>query len=174
MTTVVRRRVKTAALLLLALGCSRPLTSSHDGGSSGLGGATGLTGGAGADGAPGAGGASGGGASSGVGATGSGGGGAGPATDGGSDASCVAVCGQVTGVLPDAPGSCTFPLPCARPPGATALIVFLDGQSVPQDSIEGWMYPDGTMSAVRITGHFCAAVIADNPPVDVDFLCEVN
>ena len=165
----------TAALLLLALGCSRPLTSKdHDAGSSGLGGASGLAGAAGAGGATGAGGASGGGAGSGGGATGAGGGGAtGGAIDGGSDASCVAVCGQVTGVLPDSPGSCTFPLPCTRPPGATGVIVFLDGQTVPQDSIEGWMYPAGTTSAVRITGHFCTMVMADNPPVDVDYLCEL-
>lgn len=103
-------------------------------------------------------------------------GGAGATMDGAVDqASCVAVCGMVTGVLAAHPGDCTFGLPCSEPLGFTALIVFVDAEQVPRDEtgIEGWNYAGASRSAVQLYGQACAAVQSSNAPVDVDFLCEL-
>ena len=106
---------------------------------------------------------------------GGGGGAAGAAMDGAADqASCVAVCGMVTGVLADHPGSCTFPLPCSEPLAFTSLIVFVDGQPVTQDQtgIEGWNYGGTSRSVLQLYGQACTAA-TNNSPVDVDYLCEL-
>lgn len=106
------------------------------------------------------------------GAIGAGGAGGRGATDGGS---CVAVCGMVTGVLPDHPGSCTFPLLCSEPPAFTSLVVFVDGQQVAQDTTaaEGWNYVGTSRSAVALFGQACTTAMTANAFVDVDYLCEV-
>jgi hypothetical protein len=154
----------------LALGCGGSL--SHDAGTPGQGGGTVITGGAGASGA------SGGGAASGVAGAGvsgtAGAGGASPVADAGSDQlSCVAVCGQVTGVPPEAVTNCRYPLRCSPPPGATGMVVFVNGQTVPQDLTEGWSYIDAPMSAFQLYGQACADASASGGLVDVDYLCEV-
>ena len=94
----------------------------------------------------------------------------GGATDGGS---CVAVCGMVTGVLADDPGSCTFSLPCSPPLAFTALVVFVDGEQVPQDATEGWSYAELSRSAIALHGPPCTAVMTNNAAVDVVHLCEL-
>ena len=107
---------------------------------------------------------------------GGGGGAAGAAMDGGADqASCVAVCGMVTGVLADHAGSCTFPLPCSAPLGFTSLVVFVDGQPVTQDQTgtEGWNYVGTSKSVLQLYGQACTAVANSNALVDVDYLCEL-
>jgi hypothetical protein len=139
-----------AAATLLALACGSRTLDKNDSGSSGLGGGGGVMGEGGAAGA-------------------GGGGGAGGTTDGGS---CVAVCGRVTGVLADAPGSCAFSLPCSPPLAFTSLAVFVDAVQVPQDATEGWTYA-GTQSAFALHGQTCTAVMTSNAPVDVVYLCEL-
>ena len=107
---------------------------------------------------------------------GGGGGAAGAAMDGGAEqASCVAVCGMVTGVLADQPASCTFPLPCSEPLAFTALVVFVDGQQVTRDQTgtEGWNYAANTRSILQLYGQACTAVTNNNALVDVDYLCEL-
>jgi hypothetical protein len=107
-----------------------------------------------------------------AGAGGRGGTAAGGAMDGGS---CVAVCGMVTGVLADQPGSCTFSLPCSPPLAFTSLVVFVDAQPVPQDNTatEGWNYAGTSRSAIELYGQACTAVMTRNALVDVDYLCEL-
>jgi hypothetical protein len=103
-----------------------------------------------------------------------GGDGGGPAMDGAADqASCVAVCGMVTGVLAAHPGDCTFPLPCSPPLAFTALVVFVDGQQVPQEGTEGWSYAGTSRAAIQLHGQACAAVQSNNALVDVVHLCEL-
>jgi hypothetical protein len=103
-----------------------------------------------------------------------GGGGAGPAMDGGADqASCVAVCGMVTGVVAEHPGACTFLLPCAEPLAFSSLVVFVDTQQVPHEETVGWTYVGTSRSAIELHGEACTAVQSDNAPVDVDYLCEL-
>ena len=91
------------------------------------------------------------------------------------DGGCVAVCGMVTGVLADQPGSCTFPLLCSEPLAFTSLVVFVDTQQVPQDptATGGWNYVGTSRSAIELYGEACAAVTSRNAPVDVDYLCEL-
>jgi len=151
----VSRLFKTiaSAATLLALACGDATRDKNDSGSTGLGGQGGATGSGGAAGA-------------------GGGGGTGGPMDGGA---CVAVCGMVTGVLADRAGSCTFPLPCSAPLAFTSLVVFVDGQPVPQssDATEGWNYVGTPGSAIVLYGQACAAVMTSNAPVDVDYLCEL-
>ena len=165
------RRAKSGSLSLLALGAAAALalgcggSLSHDAGMQGQGGGTIMTGGAGASGtvdvdAAGA----------------AGGGGASQVVDAGADQlSCVAVCGQVTGVLPENVTSCRYPLRCASPPGFTGMLVFVNGQLVSQDPTltEGWSYGDATMSALQLYGQACVDARASGGFVDVDYLCEV-
>jgi hypothetical protein len=82
---------------------------------------------------------------------------------------------MVTGVVADHPGSCTFSLPCMPPLAFTALVVFVDGMQVQQDTTntEGWNYVGASRSAVEVYGQACAAVMTANKPVDVDYLCEL-
>ena len=91
------------------------------------------------------------------------------------DGGCVAVCGMVTGVLADQPGSCTFPLLCSEPLGFTSLVVFVDTQPVQQDptATGGWNYVGTSRSAIELYGEACAAAMTRNAPVDVDYLCEL-
>jgi len=143
---VSRRIAIAAAATLLALACGPSKSDNNDSGSGGLGGGSGTAG------------------AGGRGGTG------GP--DGGS---CVAVCGMVSGVVADHPGSCTFPLPCSEPLAFTSLVVFVDAQQVQQDytATEGWNYVGTARSAIELYGQACTAVMTGNAPVDVDYLCEL-
>jgi hypothetical protein len=64
--------------------------------------------------------------------------------------------------------------PCSEPLAFTGLLVFVDGQQVPQDytGTEGWTYV-GTRSAIELYGQACSAVTTSNALVDVDYLCEL-
>jgi hypothetical protein len=169
-----------AAAAAVALGCGGSL--SHDAGTPGQGGGNIMTGGGGAGGGTsgaaggGASGAGGGGAASGGGSGAASGVDAGQVGDLGPDhTSCVAVCGMVTGVLPQGVTTCTYPFVCSPPPGFTSLIVFVNGQVVPQDQTltEGWSYTDATMSALQLYGQACVDARSSGGFVDVDYLCEL-
>ena len=78
-------------------------------------------------------------------------------------------------MLPEVAASCRYPLRCSPPLGATSLIVFVNGQPVPQDPtlIEGWSYDDATRSAFQLYGQACVDAGTNVASVDIDYLCEV-
>jgi hypothetical protein len=94
---------------------------------------------------------------------------------GGSDqaASCVGVCGMVTGILPDVPQGCTFTPPCSPPNAFTGLIVFVEGQVVPEDPTmtEGWEFTDIVTATFQLYGQACGS--AASTFVDYDYTCEL-
>ena len=93
---------------------------------------------------------------------------------GGTDqASCVGVCGMVTGILPDVPGGCTFTPPCSPPNAFSGLVVFVDGQMVPEDPTltEGWEFRDPARATFQLYGQACAS--ASSYFIDFDYLCEL-
>jgi hypothetical protein len=53
--------------------------------------------------------------------------------------------------------SCTFSLP-SEPPDADNVVVYIDGQFVPQDASNGWTYGYAT-SEIVITGSYCEHLI---------------
>jgi len=160
--------------VLVALGCSRPLTP-EDAGTSGGAGVRIMTSGGGgvASGAAGAGASGEAGASGSAGANG--GGSAGSAGDPGPDPSCADQCGKVHGVGIN--GSCRYTLPCRLPGSFTGMVVFINGEMVAEDPsrTNGWEFnfTDPSQTTFQFFGQACADVTSSGASLDIDYLCEL-